>query len=102
MTTGCKLTSYWYVVQRACMRLAPPMPGCGMLPSPPISLLVSTMTTRRWCSSDSSLAISRTLVVFPTPGRPCAHSLALSPPHHSDFALSATLPHASREFISLM
>ena len=29
-----------------CMRRAPPMAGCGTSPSPPISLEVSTMTTR--------------------------------------------------------
>jgi hypothetical protein len=56
---------------RACMRRARPMPGCGMSPSPPISLLVSMMTTRLRHSSDSRRAISRTLVVLPTPGRPC-------------------------------
>ncbi len=37
---------------------------------PPISLLVSTMTTRLRYSSDSAAHISRITVVLPTPGRP--------------------------------
>ena len=53
------------------MRLARPMPECAMSPSPPISLEVSTMTTRLLCPTDSRRAISRITVVFPTPGRPC-------------------------------
>mmetsp|Transcript_26830 Transcript_26830/g.86145 ORF Transcript_26830/g.86145 Transcript_26830/m.86145 type:complete len:401 (-) Transcript_26830:30-1232(-) len=53
-----------------CMRRAPPMAGCGTSPSPPISLEVSTITTRLWSSSESTRAISRITVVLPTPGRP--------------------------------
>mmetsp|Transcript_2730 Transcript_2730/g.5641 ORF Transcript_2730/g.5641 Transcript_2730/m.5641 type:complete len:218 (+) Transcript_2730:266-919(+) len=53
-----------------CMRLAPPIAWCGTSPSPPISLDVSTMTTRLCSSSDSTRANSRMTVVFPTPGRP--------------------------------
>ena len=51
------------------MRRAWPMPGCGMSPSPAISFDVSTMTTRLR-SSLSMRAHSRSIVVFPTPGRP--------------------------------
>jgi hypothetical protein len=58
------------------MRLARPMPACGTSPSPPISLLVSTMTTRLSRSSASSLDSSRMAVVFPTPGRPINNTLA--------------------------
>ncbi len=65
---------------RACMRRARPMPGCGISPSPPISLLVSMITTRLRHSSDSRRAISRTLVVLPTPGRPYRRA-APSAPH---------------------
>ena len=57
--------------QATCMRRARPMPACAMSPSPPISLEVSTITTRLLCASDSNRAISRITVVFPTPGRPC-------------------------------
>mmetsp|Transcript_8012 Transcript_8012/g.21071 ORF Transcript_8012/g.21071 Transcript_8012/m.21071 type:complete len:272 (+) Transcript_8012:328-1143(+) len=53
-----------------CMRRARPMAGCGMSPSPPISLDVSTTTTRLPHSSARTLAISRITVVLPTPGRP--------------------------------
>lgn len=56
------------------MRRARPMPACAMSPSPPISLDVSTMTTRLLCVSESSRAISLITVVFPTPGRPCVHN----------------------------
>ena len=52
------------------MRRAPPIPGCGISPSPPISLEVSTTTTRFLHSSANNLEISRIVVVFPTPGRP--------------------------------
>ena len=45
-----------------------PMAGWGMSPSPAISLLVSTITTRR--SSEIMRAASRNSVVLPTPGRP--------------------------------
>ncbi len=57
--------------EQTCMRLARPMPACAMSPSPPISLDVSTMTTRLSRVSDSNRAISLITVVFPTPGRPC-------------------------------
>lgn len=75
----CHMTTLWRHVgytrspstQATCMRRARPMPTCAMSPSPPISLEVSTITTRLFCASDSSRAISRTTVVFPTPGRPC-------------------------------
>ncbi len=53
-----------------CIRLAPPIAGCGTSPSPPISFDVSTITTRLCSSSASTRAISRMTVVLPTPGRP--------------------------------
>ena len=53
-----------------CMRRARPMPGCGMSPSPAISLEVSTTITRLPRSSASTRAASRNSVVLPTPGRP--------------------------------
>mmetsp|Transcript_45619 Transcript_45619/g.87249 ORF Transcript_45619/g.87249 Transcript_45619/m.87249 type:complete len:305 (+) Transcript_45619:729-1643(+) len=53
-----------------CMRRAPPIAGWGTSPSPPISLEVSTMTTRLFSSSESTRASSRITVVLPTPGRP--------------------------------
>ena len=46
------------------------MAGWGTSPSPAISLEVSTMTTRFLASWDKTLAISRSMVVLPTPGRP--------------------------------
>jgi hypothetical protein len=52
MTWCCRAAS------GTCMRRAPPMAGCGTSPSPPISFEVSTMTTRRPRSSDSTRAIS--------------------------------------------
>ncbi len=55
---------------RTCMRRARPMPGCGMSPSPAISLEVSTMTTRLSRSSARTRAASRSIVVLPMPGRP--------------------------------
>mmetsp|Transcript_6502 Transcript_6502/g.26346 ORF Transcript_6502/g.26346 Transcript_6502/m.26346 type:complete len:344 (-) Transcript_6502:11-1042(-) len=63
-----------------CMRRAAPMPGCGMSPSPPISFEVSTITTRRAMPPDSretesTRAISRIAVVFPTPGLPRSKTL---------------------------
>ena len=64
MTLCCMLGS------GTCMRRAPPMAGWGTSPSPPISLEVSTITTRLWSSSDSTRAISRITVVLPTPGLP--------------------------------
>lgn len=41
---------------RTCMRRALPMAGCGTSPSPPISLEVSTMTTRLCSSSGGTVA----------------------------------------------
>ena len=51
-----------------CMRRARPMAGCGMSPSPAISLEVSTTTTR--LVSARTRATSRSMVVLPTPGLP--------------------------------
>mmetsp|Transcript_1304 Transcript_1304/g.3524 ORF Transcript_1304/g.3524 Transcript_1304/m.3524 type:complete len:273 (+) Transcript_1304:702-1520(+) len=53
-----------------CMRRALPMAGWGMSPSPPISLLVSMITTLLPSSSERTRAISRITVVLPTPGLP--------------------------------
>ena len=53
-----------------CIRRALPIAGCGISPSPPISLDVSIITTLFCKSSDNTLAISRITVVFPTPGFP--------------------------------
>jgi len=52
------------------------------------------MTTRFWQSSESSRAISRTLVVFPTPGRPCHRSV-----HYQDSSprTSRTMPHRAQK-----
>ncbi len=58
-----------------CMRRALPIAGCGMSPSPAISFEVSTMTTRLFSSSASTRAISRSIVVLPTPGRPSTSTL---------------------------
>ena len=52
------------------MRRALPIAGCGMSPSPAISFEVSTTTTRLENSEASTRAASRSMVVFPTPGRP--------------------------------
>ena len=51
------------------------MPGCGISPSPAISFEVSTMTTRLCRSSASTRAISRSIVVLPTPGLPSSRML---------------------------
>ena len=53
-----------------CIRRALPIAGCGISPSPPISLDVSIITTLFCRSSDNTLAISQITVVFPTPGFP--------------------------------
>ena len=53
-----------------CIRRARPIAGCGMSPSPAISLEVSTTTTRLRSDSASTRAVSRSSVVLPTPGRP--------------------------------
>src|SRR6267142_2019405 len=57
------------------MRLLVPMPGCGMSPSPAISFDVSTTMTRLVSSVESTRALSRSSVVFPTPGRPRRRTL---------------------------
>mmetsp|Transcript_814 Transcript_814/g.2206 ORF Transcript_814/g.2206 Transcript_814/m.2206 type:complete len:279 (+) Transcript_814:1764-2600(+) len=57
-------------VLATCMRRDRPIPTCATSPSPPISLLVSTITTLRNASSARMREISRIAVVFPTPGRP--------------------------------
>ena len=72
------LTGYAVLTMtRCCMdgsgtgiRRALPIAGWGTSPSPPISLEVSTMTTRLCSSSASVRAISRMTVVLPTPGLP--------------------------------
>ena len=58
-----------------CIRRARPMPGCGTSPSPAISFEVSTITTRFARSSARTRATSRSIVVFPTPGRPRSRML---------------------------
>ena len=59
-----------------CILRAVPMPGCGMSPSPAISLEVSTMTTRLPASSARTRATSRSMVVLPTPGFPSRRMLS--------------------------
>ena len=58
-----------------CIRRARPIPGWGMSPSPAISLLVSTTTTRFRLSSARIRATSRSIVVFPIPGLPSSSRL---------------------------
>lgn len=67
-----QLTMTWCCLDASatCIRRAPPMAWCGTSPSPPISLEVSTITTRLCSSSERVRAISRMAVVLPTPGRP--------------------------------
>ena len=67
-----------------CMRRARPMPACGMSPSPAISFDVSTTTTRRSSSLAKTRAISRSIVVLPTPGGPSSSRL------HREATMSAT------------
>ena len=69
-STASIITSCWSDGVRTCMRRALPMAGCGMSPSPAISLLVSTTTTRLPMSSARTRAASRSIVVLPMPGRP--------------------------------
>ena len=57
------------------MRRAVPMARWGMSPSPAISLDVSMTITRLLNSSAKTRAISRNLVVLPTPGRPNSKTL---------------------------
>ncbi len=49
-STASIITACWSSGYGTCIRRARPMPGCGMSPSPAISLLVSTTTTRFWTS----------------------------------------------------
>ncbi len=69
-STASIMTSCWSEGVRTCMRRALPIAGWGMSPSPAISLLVSTTTTRLPTSSASTRAASRSMVVLPMPGRP--------------------------------
>ncbi len=69
-STASIITSCWSDGVRTCIRRALPMAGCGMSPSPAISFEVSTTTTRLRCSSASTRAASRSIVVLPMPGRP--------------------------------
>jgi len=57
------MTSCCLVASATCILRALPMAGWGTSPSPPISLEVSTITTRLCSSSDSVRAISRMAVV---------------------------------------
>mmetsp|Transcript_8349 Transcript_8349/g.22291 ORF Transcript_8349/g.22291 Transcript_8349/m.22291 type:complete len:259 (+) Transcript_8349:1625-2401(+) len=76
-----------------CMRRARPMPTCGMSPSPPISLLVSTMMTRLCKSSDRARLTSLIAVVLPTPGLPKKRMLA---PERTMSATMRALPLMAR------
>mmetsp|Transcript_8006 Transcript_8006/g.29972 ORF Transcript_8006/g.29972 Transcript_8006/m.29972 type:complete len:269 (+) Transcript_8006:2765-3571(+) len=76
-----------------CMRRALPIPGWGISPSPPISLDVSTITTRRPHSTLNTRDISRIAVVLPTPGRP--NSKIETPVCSKSFTKSA-LPSTAR------
>ena len=69
-STASIITSCWSDGVRTCIRRALPMAGCGMSPSPAISLEVSTTTTRLPRSSARTRAASRSIVVLPMPGRP--------------------------------
>mmetsp|Transcript_31540 Transcript_31540/g.79412 ORF Transcript_31540/g.79412 Transcript_31540/m.79412 type:complete len:278 (-) Transcript_31540:165-998(-) len=51
-----------------------PMAGCGIVPSPPISHVLSTTTTMFFLSSERRLANSRRHVVFPLLGLPIRSS----------------------------
>src|SRR5690348_1077845 len=75
------------------MRRARPMPGCGTSPSPAISLLVSTTTTRLPSSSAKTRAASRKSVVLPTPGRP---RIRIERPCSTTSRISATVPWMAR------
>ena len=52
-STASIITSCWSIGSRTCMRRARPTAGCGTSPSPPISLEVSTMITRRDFGQDA-------------------------------------------------
>ena len=69
-STASIITSCCRLGVRTCIRRAFPIAGCGMSPSPAISFEVSTTTTRLPCSSASTRAASRSMVVLPMPGRP--------------------------------
>lgn len=75
-----------------CILLARPIAGCGTAPSPAISFEVSTMTTLLDASSASTLATSRRMVVFPTPGLPSMSTLLLL---SMRFWMSFTLPNTA-------
>mmetsp|Transcript_36946 Transcript_36946/g.94487 ORF Transcript_36946/g.94487 Transcript_36946/m.94487 type:complete len:280 (+) Transcript_36946:878-1717(+) len=77
-STASIMTRCCWLGSGTCIRRAEPMAGCGTSPSPPISLEVSTMTTRFRKSSLSTRAISRITVVLPTPGRPRKRMLSLA------------------------
>ena len=62
MTRCCSAGSW------TCILRARPMPSCGMSPSPPISLDVSMITTRRARAPLRERETSRIAVVLPTPG----------------------------------
>jgi hypothetical protein len=70
------------------------MAGCGTSPSPPISLLVSMITTRLPWRSLKTRASSRMTVVFPTPGRPRNKMLSL--PSASRSSIMSTCPFSAR------
>ena len=76
-----------------CIRRARPMAGCGTSPSPAISLEVSTMMTRLWASTDSTRAISRSMVVLPTPGRPSSSRFL---PERAKSSMSLMVPNTAR------
>ena len=67
-STASIITSCCKAGVETCMRLARPTAGWGTSPSPPISLEVSTITTRLF--SARRRAASRSMVVLPIPGRP--------------------------------
>lgn len=78
MTLCC--SSQW----ATCIRRDDPTPLCGMSPSPPISLDVSTITTRFCISSASRRASSLMAVVLPTPA---GKELLEVKPHSTGFLL---------------
>ena len=69
-STASIITWCWFWWFKTCIRRALPIEGWGKSPSPAISLEVSIIITRFFISSESTRAISRIAVVFPTPGRP--------------------------------
>jgi len=75
------------------MRLAWPMAGWGISPSPAISFEVSMMTTRFLVLSASTRAASRSMVVLPTPGRPSSRMFC---PDSMRSAIMSTMPKTAR------